>query len=805
MIRSLRRSFAAKLIVGGCLLALVVVGGVAGYLIYSRTTQTRTVAQSNADNRVGVMAQVLERFTGAESQSAASSVAGQPLLQAALAGPDPATAVSALFARGASVDLTGEVLLVSDSTGRLLDSLASPSVAALRPITAAPEAVRTALAHGQCQRSDGGPTPGGCGIEVLGGGDPAYVVAVPVLDNGTVVGAVAYAAPLAYQLVRFQALFGFPTAFIAAQNTDQELRPNLGGASRTDPGLRSLITQVATAPGSRTYSAIYDAPLSGGGTGSVAGSFVPVRASTGALSGYMGVEVPVAQFAGDERTDIIVLALIAIFVLLLVALVVILFVERFVKRPIARLERGVARIAGGDYATAIAAPSEDELGRLAANVNRMRDSIAGYVGQIEEASRRLDVALERVSVVSRALTTTTAGVSGLQEAVVRTAAAIGGGAASSVLALRRNDSLMATATAGAAPSLDDWAGLDAVLMGETVRLEHAEHGLMVAVPMFYQESVVGALAVFTPPSTAEAHGHVDVEVLAVLANNAAIAMENARLFEQERQTVQRLRELDTLKTDFLATVQHELRTPLTAILGLADLLEMCWGTWEEGPKLEAVRDIQVAAKNLHDIVETIIDYSVMEDVQLGLNPIQVPIRAAVTTALAQLGERYKDGVPLPVDVVGGDDLTAFADADRLVQVLRALIDNAVKFSEVQGRVTVSVVPVGGDRGVRIEIADQGVGIPAADLPRIFDRFYQVDNTATRKYGGTGMGLALVKRLATAHGAAVEVESVEGREPGVILLWPASPLVAAGAARAAAEEQDAALAEDQRARPVVPVQ
>lgn len=803
MIRSLRRSFAAKLIVGGCLLALVVVGSVAGYLIYSRTTQTRTVAQSNADNRVGVMAQVLERFTGAESLSAASSVAAQPLLQAALAGPDPATAVSALFARGASVDLTGEVLLVTDSAGHVLDSLASPSVAALQPITAAPEAVRTALAHGQCQRSDGGPTPGGCGIEVLGGGEPAYAVAVPVVDNGTVVGAAAYVAPLAYQLVRFQALFGFPTAFIAAQSTDQEIRPNLGGTSRTDPGLRSLITQVAAAPGSRTYSAIYDAPISGGGTGSVAGSFVPVRASTGALSGYMGVEVPVAQFAGDERTDIIVLALIAIFVLLLVVLVVVLFVERFVKRPIARLERGVARIAGGDYATAIAVPSQDELGRLAANVNRMRDSIAGYVGQIEEASRRLDVALERLSVVSRALTTTTAGVSGLQEAVVRTAAAIGGATASSMLALRRDDSLVATATAGAAPSLDDWPGLDAVLVGETVRLEHAEHGLMVAVPMFYQESVVGALAIVTPASTAE--GHVDVEVLAVLANNAAIAMENARLFEQERQTVQRLRELDTLKTDFLGTVQHELRTPLTAILGLADLLEMCWVAWEDGPKLEAVRDIQVAARNLQDIVETIIDYSMMEDVQLGLNPTQVPVRAAVETALEQLGERYRDGLPLPVDVVGDDDVTAFADADRLVQVLRALIDNAVKFSEERGRVTVSLASVGGDHGVRIEIADQGVGIPASDLPRVFDRFYQVDNSATRKFGGAGMGLALVKRLATAHGAEVELESVEGAGTRVILLWPGSPVVAAGAARVAAQEQDATLSEDQAARPVVPVQ
>jgi signal transduction histidine kinase/HAMP domain-containing protein len=805
VIRPLRHSFAAKLVVGGCLLALVVVSGVAGYLIFSRTAQTRVAAESNAANRVGVMAQVLERFTGAESLSAAASLAGQPLLQTALAAGDPATAVNALFERGASVDLSGEVLLISDRAGRLLDTLASPTVAGLAPITAAPEAIGVALARGQCQRSDGGPTAGGCGIEVLGGGDPAYVVAVPVLDRGSVVGAVAYAAPLAYQLTRFQALFGFPTAFVAAQSTDRELRPNLGGASTTDPALRSALGQAARSPTSTLSSAIYDAPLSGGGTGSVAGSFVPVRGAAGELSGYMGVEVPVAQFAGDQRTDIIVLALISIFLLLLVALVVILFVERFVKRPIARLESGVARIAGGDYTTDIPVRSEDELGRLAGNVNRMRDSIAGYVRQIEEARQRLDTALERVSGVSRALTTTTAGVTGLQEAVVRTAAAIGGGAASSVLALRHDDSLVASATAGAAPSLEDWPGVDAVLSGETVRLDHAGHGGMVAVPMFYQESVIGALAVITPETTAQVHGQIDVDILAVLANNAAIAMENARLFEQETQTVQRLRELDSLKTDFLATVQHELRTPLTAILGLADLLEMCWGAWEEGSKLEAVRDIQIAAKNLQDIVETVIEYSVMENVQLGLHPTLVPLRAAVTTALEQVGERYKDGIPLPVDIVGSDELTAFADPERLIQVLRALIDNAVKFSDEQGRVTVSFAPVEGDRGVRIEIADQGVGIPAADLPRVFDRFYQVDNTATRKYGGAGMGLALVKRLVESHGAAVEVGSVEGAGTRVILLWPASPVVAAGEARTAAEEQDASPSEEQSARPPVPVQ
>jgi signal transduction histidine kinase len=774
VIRPLRRSFAAKLVVGGCLLALVVVGGVASYLIFSRTTQTRAAAQSNAENRVGVMAQVLDRFTGAESLNAAASVAGQTALQTALAAPDPATAVTTLFRGAASVDLAGEVLLIADDRGVILFTQQSPSLGGITPITTTPEAVLAALQGGSCQRADAGPVAGGCGTEIVAGGQAAYVVALPVTDTtGRTVGVVAYAAPLTYQLHRFQALFGFPTAFVAAGRTDQEFRPDVAGTGVTDAALRSALAGDGSASSTKVRDAVYDAPVSGGGTGTVAGSFVPLRSAAGGLTGFMGVEVPVAQFAGDERTDIIVLALIAVFVLLLVALAVVVFVHRFVTRPVARLERGVARIAGGDYATDIAVQSDDELGRLGANVNRMRESIAGYVREIESARERLDTAVERVSGVSRALTTTTSGVEGLQHAVVRAAADIAGGDASSVLAVREGDALVVAASVGDAPALITWTGVDRVLAGETVRLDHAEHGSMVAVPMFYQDTVVGALAVIMPTAVAADHREADVDVLAVLANNAAIAMENARLFEQERQTVLRLRELDTMKTDFLATVQHELRTPLTAILGLADLLEMCWGMWDDAPKLDAVRDIQVAATTLHDIVETIIDYAAMDDAQLRLHPAPVQLGAAIATVLELVAERYKGGLPIPVDVEGEGDVAVRADPDRLNQVLRAVIDNAVKFSDGQGRARITFAPVDDGRKVRIEVSDKGAGIPGDDLPRIFDRFYQVDNTATRQHGGTGMGLALVKRMVQAHGATVEVASTLGEGTSVVLVWPAA--------------------------------
>ena len=770
MTRRLRRSLAAKLIAGGCVLAMVVVGGVASYLIFSRTTQTRAAAASNADNRVGVMEQVLQRFTAIEALTAANGLAAQPALGVALSGADPPAAVHGLFASVAAVDVSGDVLMVSDADGALVYTQAAPNVASVT-VTRAPPAVRTALNGGTCARGTSSPTPGGCGIELLSDGSPAYVVALPVAAGGRIVGAVAYAAPLSFQLERFQALFGFPTAFVSSSSTGTLVRPGTDGATAaTDPALRAALTHPGT-----TYRAVYEAPT-GGGNGTVAASFVAVRGSSGQVTGYIGVEVPLAQFTGDERSDILVVALIAIFVLLLVTLAVVLFVERFVKRPIARLERGVARIADGDYRTGIVVASDDELGRLATNVNRMRDSIAGYVDQIEAARARQDAAVERVRRVSRALTATTTGVPSLQRAVLRAAVSMAGDDASALLLLLDGEERVAAATEGDPPPLEEWDGFDAVLRGESVRLENPAHGVMVAVPMFYQDAVVGALAVVTTGADTD---EVDVDVLGVLANNAAIAMENARLFEQERETVRRLLELDSLKTDFLSTVQHELRTPLTAILGLSDLLEMCWEMWSDEPKMEAVHDIQVAAKNLYDIVETIIDFSALEDAKLGLEPVAVSLREALTATVETVGERYKGGLPVPVSIEGNADVLVDADPARLTQVLRALVDNAVKFSDGRGAVTARFEPVEGRHEVRIEVADEGIGIPAEDVPRVFDRFFQVDNSATRRFGGTGMGLALVKRMVQAHGARIEVESVLGEGTRVVLHWPGGAPPAAG--------------------------
>lgn len=378
--------------------------------------------------------------------------------------------------------------------------------------------------------------------------------------------------------------------------------------------------------------------------------------------------------------------------------------------------------------------------------------------------------MDRVGAVARALTSTTGGVAELQREVVCTAASIAGQGALAAMALRDGEDLAVVVDphVSGPDTFADWDLVPEVSAGQRVRRLVPDRGSLLVLPMWYRDAVVGALAVLSPPDVAALDADAE-GVLAILANNAAIAMENARLYESERESARRLRELDTLKTDFLATVQHELRTPLTAILGLSDLIEMCWEVWEDSPKLDALRDIQVAARNLDGIVETIIDFSVGEGEELTLALADVPLAAAVRTAINVVGERHKGGLPIPAEVEV-DSVTLLADPDRLGQVLRALIDNAVKFSD--GRGVVLIRARRAEKGiVVIEIADEGIGIPADDVPRIFERFFQVDNTATRRFGGTGMGLALVKRVVQAHGATVEVETRVGRGTRIVLRWP----------------------------------
>src|SRR5262249_33468821 len=153
---------------------------------------------------------------------------------------------------------------------------------------------------------------------------------------------------------------------------------------------------------------------------------------------------------------------------------VIVFVERTVRRPVRRLERGVARIAGGDYSTDIRVVSQDELGRLASSVNQMRGAINQYVSEIDSQRARLDDAVDRLGGVSRALTTTTAGLPALHKAIVGAAARLSGQGSAAMLLAREDGTLRTTAMhgiEGEVRTLDGWNVESALLAGHAVRVE----------------------------------------------------------------------------------------------------------------------------------------------------------------------------------------------------------------------------------------------------------------------------------------------------------------------------------------------
>ncbi|MCU1281755.1 MAG: hypothetical protein JWM53_5301, partial [bacterium] len=253
-----------------------------------------------------------------------------------------------------------------------------------------------------------------------------------------------------------------------------------------------------------------------------------------------------------------------------------------------------------------------------------------------------------------------------------------------------------------------------------------------------------------------------------------VARDNTSLkqVEEIRQHNQDRAALDRLKTQLLANVSHELRTPLVSIKGYNDLLLR--GTL--GPvNARQRRGLEIAAANtqrLVELIETLLDLARREEGRLELSMSRFDLREAVSSAAAAVGERLASrNLPLRLDL-GDEPLPVMADRARLEQVFRALVGNAEKFTEQPGG---SIEVFAARRGsvVEVSVADRGIGIPVDARARIFERFYQVDASSTRRFGGAGLGLALAKELVTLHDGDIAVDSAEGRGSTFTVRLPAA--------------------------------
>ncbi|HEY3450153.1 MAG TPA: ATP-binding protein [Myxococcales bacterium] len=244
----------------------------------------------------------------------------------------------------------------------------------------------------------------------------------------------------------------------------------------------------------------------------------------------------------------------------------------------------------------------------------------------------------------------------------------------------------------------------------------------------------------------------------------------------------RLRELDRLKSNFLATVSHELRTPLTSIIGYSEMLVQGMAGPVNSEQDEYIRTILEKGESLLHLISSILDLTQIEAgrMRLAFAPCDVGdlVKQAVSAVAPQAqkkGLRLESATPKME--------RASVDRDKLRQCLVNLLANAVKFTPEGGVVSLSVVPEApagvfppGKRGFLLVVQDSGIGIPPEERERIFESFYQVDQSSTRQYGGAGLGLAIVKSFVEAHGGRVKVDSEVGKFSRFTLALPYAPEV-----------------------------
>jgi signal transduction histidine kinase len=276
----------------------------------------------------------------------------------------------------------------------------------------------------------------------------------------------------------------------------------------------------------------------------------------------------------------------------------------------------------------------------------------------------------------------------------------------------------------------------------------------------------------------------EIEILAEEFNKMAVALGAAytgleeKIRERTQELVianEKLKELDKLKSRFLSNVSHELRTPLTAIDGLtANMMDGITGQLND-KQLEYLTDIRASTDRLARLIEDLLDLSTIEKGRVGLKPETLSIEDLIREVASSL--RPVVGEKLIQIQVGSVDpgLTAWADRDRIAQVLTNLIANAMKFTPVQGQVVISAHRRS-SLWAEVSIADTGSGIPLEEQEKIFDEFYQISRSGREKSQGVGLGLAISKDLVEMHGGKIWVESEISRGSTFHFTVPTRPQI-----------------------------
>ena len=502
--------------------------------------------------------------------------------------------------------------------------------------------------------------------------------------------------------------------------------------------------------------------------------------------------------------NISVIINLAILITVGISVTTIRITRRYISRPLSELQISATSIAQGDLDTFIDTSSNDEIGRLATDLNVMRESIKQLFGelseskdQLEEYSRTLEQKVEvrtrelarsveelqALGKVSQAVSSTL-DLQKVLATIVAHAVELSGTESGAIYefdetteqfqlrATHRMSEELTRAIREGRINLGETAVGRAGLEREAVQIsdireeptyplrqiiERDGFRALLAVPLLREDRLIGGLVV-----RRRAPGRFPEETVDLLQNFAtqsALAIQNARLFREIEEKGQELAIASKHKSEFLANMSHELRTPLNAILGYTELiLDKIYGDVPEQIQ-EVLERVEQNGRHLLSLINDVLDLSKIEAGQLTLSLADYSMKEVVQTVVtaveslaAEKNLELKVTVSPEVDCGKGDE-------QRISQVLMNLVGNAIKFTE-GGEVEVEAT-ASNDTFV-VSVSDTGPGLSEGDQQRIFEEFHQVDASSTRKKGGTGLGLSIAKRIVEMHGGRIWVESTLGR-------------------------------------------